>query len=141
MSKRLGLLDLGRRPYVEVLELQRALCRQRMAGDRREDLLLLVEHEPVITLGRGTRATSLPVPPAELEHRGFAVAEVERGGDGRRYGGNSRSSIGVSLLSSVFLNSQAMPNAATIPTMYIESMIPDLVRADAAGISTAIIRP
>jgi lipoate-protein ligase B len=52
-----------------------------MAGERRQDLLLLVEHEPVITLGRGTRTTSLPLSPAELERRGFTVAEVERGGD------------------------------------------------------------
>jgi lipoate-protein ligase B len=81
MSERLGLIDLGRRPYAEILELQRALCRQRMAGELRQDLLLLVEHEPVITLGRGTRPTSLPLAPAELERRGVEVAEVERGGD------------------------------------------------------------
>ncbi len=81
MSARLSVVDLGRRPYAEVLELQRALCRQRMAGERQEDLLLLVEHEPVVTLGRGTRATSLPLAPAELERRGLEVAEVERGGD------------------------------------------------------------
>lgn len=81
MSARLGLVDLGRRPYAEILELQRALCRQRMAGDLRQDLLLLVEHEPVITLGRGTRPTSLPLARAELERRGVEVAEVERGGD------------------------------------------------------------
>ena len=81
MSARLRVVDLGRRPYGEVLELQRALCRQRMAGERREDLLLLVEHDPVVTLGRGTRPTSLPLAPAELERRGFEVAEVERGGD------------------------------------------------------------
>jgi len=81
MSARLGLVDLGRRPYLETLELQRALCRRRMAGELRDDLLLLVEHEPVVTLGRGTRASSLPLPVAELERRGLAVAEVERGGD------------------------------------------------------------
>jgi lipoate-protein ligase B len=81
MSARLSVVDLGRRPYAEVLELQRALCRERMAGERHEDLLLLVEHEPVVTLGRGTRATSLPLAPAELERRGLEVAEVERGGD------------------------------------------------------------
>ncbi len=81
MSARLSVVDLGRRPYAEVLELQRALCRQRMAGERHEDLLLLVEHEPVVTLGRGTRASSLPLAPAELERRGLDVAEVERGGD------------------------------------------------------------
>ena len=81
MSARLCVVELGRRPYLEVLELQRALCRERMAGQRREDLLLLVEHEPVVTLGRGTRPTSLPLEPAELERLGFTVAEVERGGD------------------------------------------------------------
>ena len=81
MSAHLTVLDLGRRPYGEVLELQRALCRQRMAGELQEDLLLLVEHDPVITLGRGTRPSSLLLPPAELARRGFEVAEVERGGD------------------------------------------------------------
>ena len=81
MSARLGVLDLGRRPYHETLELQRALCRRRMANELDQDLLLLVEHEPVVTLGRGTRASSLPLGAAELERRGIAVVEVERGGD------------------------------------------------------------
>jgi lipoate-protein ligase B len=81
VSTRLGLVDLGRRPYGEVLELQRALCRRRMAAELRQDILLLVEHEPVVTLGRGTRPGSLPLSPAELEWRGVTVAEVERGGD------------------------------------------------------------
>jgi lipoyl(octanoyl) transferase len=81
MTSRLIVRDLGRQPYAEVLELQRRLCRQRIAGDVQDDVLLLVEHEPVITLGRGTRATSLPLGPAELERRGVQVFEVERGGD------------------------------------------------------------
>lgn len=81
MSARLGVLDLGPRGYLETLELQRTLCRRRLAGELDRDLLVLVEHEPVVTLGRGTRPTSLPLPPAELARRGVAVAEVERGGD------------------------------------------------------------
>ena len=81
MSGAIVLLDLGRRRYGEVLELQRQLCRQRMSGELADDLLLLVEHEPVVTLGRGTRATSLPVPAAGLAARGFEVFDVERGGD------------------------------------------------------------
>jgi lipoyl(octanoyl) transferase len=52
-----------------------------MAGTLDEDLLLLVEHEPVVTLGRGTRASSLPLSADELTRRGVTVAEVERGGD------------------------------------------------------------
>jgi lipoate-protein ligase B len=81
MTSRLIIRDLGRRGYGEVLELQRALCRQRIAGEIDEDILLLVEHDPVVTLGRGTRAESLPLPRPELERRGVEVFEVERGGD------------------------------------------------------------
>jgi lipoyl(octanoyl) transferase len=81
VSRRLLVVDLGRRAYQDVLELQRALCRERLAGRRGEDLLLLVEHDPVVTLGRSTRASSLPLPPAALEARGIPVVEVERGGD------------------------------------------------------------
>jgi lipoate-protein ligase B len=81
VSLRLDFLDLGRRSYADTLELQRGLCRRRLAGELTCDLLLLVEHEPVVTLGRATRASSLPLPAAELERRGVAVYEVERGGD------------------------------------------------------------
>ncbi len=77
----LRIEDLGRRPYAEVLELQRDLRRRRIEGELGEDVLLLVEHPPVVTLGRGTRASSLPIAPAELERRGVEVFEVERGGD------------------------------------------------------------
>jgi lipoate-protein ligase B len=64
-----------------VLELQRRLCRARQAGGFGDDLLLLVEHEPVVTLGRGTKETSLPMPPEVIRGRGVEVFEVERGGD------------------------------------------------------------
>jgi lipoate-protein ligase B len=81
MTRPIVVLDLGRRAYGEALELQRTLARRRIAGEIADDLLLLVEHEPVVTLGRGTRAASLPLPPAELARRGVEVVEVERGGD------------------------------------------------------------
>jgi lipoyl(octanoyl) transferase len=77
----LSVLDLGRRRYGEVLALQREMARQRLAGELQEDVLILVEHEPVVTLGRGTRAASLPIAVAELPARGVEVFEVERGGD------------------------------------------------------------
>lgn len=77
----LRVVDLGRRPYGEVLDLQRRLCRARLAGEVTDDLLLLVEHESVVTLGRGWQPASLPLPTAELERRGIAVFEIERGGD------------------------------------------------------------
>jgi lipoyl(octanoyl) transferase len=73
--------DLGRRPYAEALELQRELRRRRADGELAHDILLLTEHPPVVTLGRGARPTSLPTPPILLERRGVEVFEVERGGD------------------------------------------------------------
>lgn len=81
MSRPIGIVDLGHRPYAPVLELQRALCRARGAGELKEDLLLLVEHDPVITLGRSTKATSLPIAPSDLTNHGVELFEVERGGD------------------------------------------------------------
>ena len=81
MSGNLVVQDLGVRGYAEVLELQRSLCRQRIAGEVSEDTLLLVEHPPVVTLGRGTKAGSLPLSRTQLERRGVEVFEVERGGD------------------------------------------------------------
>ena len=77
----LRIEDLGVRPYGETLEIQRELRRRRLAGDLLEDVLLLVEHPPVVTLGRGTRAASVPLAPGELRRRGVEVFEVERGGD------------------------------------------------------------
>ena len=81
MSAPIAVIDLGRRAYGETLELQRDLCRRRVAGEVSEDLLLLVEHPPVVTLGRSTRESSLPLPQKLLEARGLEVFEVERGGD------------------------------------------------------------
>jgi lipoate-protein ligase B len=81
VTARLLVQDLGRGSYEEVLELQRRLCRQRISGEIQDDILLLVEHEPVVTLGRGVRPGSLPLSPAELEAKGLHVFDVERGGD------------------------------------------------------------
>jgi lipoate-protein ligase B len=86
MSAALRIEDLGLRSYAEVLETQRELRRKRIAGEITEDVLLLVEHPPVVTLGRGTRVTSLPFPPEELVRRGVEVFEVERGGDATFHG-------------------------------------------------------
>jgi lipoyl(octanoyl) transferase len=81
VNRRLSVRDLGRQPYAPVWDLQRELARQRLSGELADDVLLLVEHEPVVTLGRGTRGDSLPLARAELARRGIEVHEVERGGD------------------------------------------------------------
>lgn len=81
MTAPLEVIELGRRGYLDTLELQRTLRLEMVDGRRLHDLLLLVEHEPTYTMGRGTRATSLPIAPPLLAQRGATVVEVERGGD------------------------------------------------------------
>jgi lipoyl(octanoyl) transferase len=77
------LLDvewLGRVPYDRALELQAAAVAQRLAGETR-DRLLLLEHPPVVTLGRSSEEAHLLESRASLAARGIELFEVARGGD------------------------------------------------------------
>lgn len=71
----LEVVQAGIVPYAEALEWQHALVQSRIDGRLAHDLLLLLEHPPVVTLGRGSRADHL------LRPDGVEVFEVERGGD------------------------------------------------------------
>jgi lipoate-protein ligase B len=66
--------------YGEAWALQRELVTARQAG-RVRDVVLLVEHPPVITIGRAGRSANILLPRALLGAQGFEVFEVERGGD------------------------------------------------------------
>ena len=76
----LEVLRLGRVPYGEGLALQARLVADRQAG-RIPDTLLLLEHDPVFTLGRNARAENVLLSEAALRERGFEVFEAGRGGD------------------------------------------------------------
>jgi lipoate-protein ligase B len=80
MRRELVVEWLGRRPYGEILEMQRALAAERIAGAR-PDTLLLVEHDPVVTLGRSTKREHLVATETMLRARGVELFEIERGGD------------------------------------------------------------
>ncbi|HZF68663.1 MAG TPA: lipoyl(octanoyl) transferase LipB [Gemmatirosa sp.] len=80
-TPRLFVTALGTMPYADALELQRAVARARIAGAVDEDVLLLVEHPPVVTLGRSTKEASLSTPVELLRARGVEVFDIERGGD------------------------------------------------------------
>ena len=71
---------LGRMRYREAWAVQRARHAARDA-DEIADTLLLVEHEPVLTLGRHARDEHVIAGPDELARRGIEVIRVERGGE------------------------------------------------------------
>ena len=71
---------LGRVPYAEALELMRGQQEARRRG-RIPDTLLLLEHPPVITLGRSARPENLLSSEASLAARGVELHRVARGGD------------------------------------------------------------
>src|SRR5436190_8873339 len=73
--------DLRTMPYADALALQRGAARERIRGEIADDLLLLVEHPPVVTLGRSSKERHLLASPALLATRGVELFEVERGGD------------------------------------------------------------
>jgi lipoyl(octanoyl) transferase len=73
--KHIEIVEAGLVPYGEALDWQRRLARDRIEGRLSHDLLLLLEHPPVVTLGRGSHAAHV------LQPAGVEVCEVERGGD------------------------------------------------------------
>ncbi|CAN5514725.1 lipoyl(octanoyl) transferase LipB [soil metagenome] len=82
MSERqLLVVDLGTLPFSTALDLQRAAARARISGELDQDLLLLVEHPPVVSLGRSSKEHHLLASPELLASRGVELFEVERGGD------------------------------------------------------------
>ena len=77
----LWVSNLGTMSYAEALELQRSIARDRISGAIPEDVLLLVEHPPVVTLGRSSKQKNLISSPDFLASKGVELFEVERGGD------------------------------------------------------------
>jgi lipoyl(octanoyl) transferase len=80
ISRTCEVRRLGRVPFAEAYELQRHLVAERQAG-RIPDQLLLLEHPPVVTMGRNGQAGNLLVTPALLAARGIEFHETDRGGD------------------------------------------------------------
>lgn len=80
MTPAAWLLDLdGITPYAEAWALQRLLVAARQRGEIGDGLILL-EHEPVFTIGRATKSEHLLFPREALTRQGFGVYDIERGG-------------------------------------------------------------
>ena len=72
---RLGLMD-----YMEALEIQSKLWQLR-TEDRIEDTLLILEHLPVITIGRRGKQSNILMPQDFLAAQGIQICQIGRGGD------------------------------------------------------------
>jgi lipoyl(octanoyl) transferase len=76
----INLLHLGRVPYAEAMAIQQQIIaarKQELIGDT----LLLLEHPPVLTLGRNAHRSNVLVSDELLAQRGVELHEVNRGGD------------------------------------------------------------
>jgi lipoyl(octanoyl) transferase len=76
----LSVRQLGRVPYQQGLDLQAQLVAQRQQGTV-PDTLLLLEHDPVFTMGRNAKHENVLIPADILRARGYEVFETGRGGD------------------------------------------------------------
>jgi lipoyl(octanoyl) transferase len=76
----ISVLQLGTIDYATGLRLQKKLVDLHKEG-RIGDVLLLLEHTPVVTLGRNARAANILAEPKLLAARGVEVFECDRGGD------------------------------------------------------------
>ena len=79
-SHEIPAYDLGRVPYRAALEFQHRAVDTRARGES-PDVLYFVEHEPVLTVGRGGHDGNLLFSADEYARRGIEVVPVERGGD------------------------------------------------------------
>ena len=75
-----NVLFLGRVAYGTALGLQRTLLELRKSA-RIENTLLLLEHPPVITLGRNAKLDNVLAPPEFLAQQGVELFDIDRGGD------------------------------------------------------------
>ena len=73
-------INLGLVPYGQALELQHRMVDALKAGSG-SDTLLLLEHPPVLTLGRRANEQNILATPETLRGEGIEVFKVERGGD------------------------------------------------------------
>ncbi|MCP4114340.1 MAG: lipoyl(octanoyl) transferase LipB [Desulfobacteraceae bacterium] len=81
MTPEKWVTDLGLIEYQEAYVLQRQISLAKTEGDLDSDVILVLEHPPVFTLGKRGGAENLRVAPAFLKEKGIAVIPTRRGGN------------------------------------------------------------
>lgn len=79
--KRCLFVDLPATEYHEALALQQEIVAARHAGTIEWDVILVLEHPPVFTIGRNGASSNLTVSQPFLKKRGIPFVRIERGGD------------------------------------------------------------
>jgi len=79
--KPLTVLKLGLTAYDEALSFQFELVERVRESKGKNSFLMLLEHQPVITLGRNANNNNILVSPEVLKKKGIQVKQIDRGGD------------------------------------------------------------
>jgi len=82
---KMDILDLGICEYKKALEIQYDLVAKVQNGEI-NDTLILVEHPPVVTMGRNAEEGNLLLPEALMKEKGIALEYINRGGDATYHG-------------------------------------------------------
>ena len=77
---KVNVIDLGKMPYSEALDIQKSTVEKVQQGIT-GDTFFLVEHPPVLTLGRRAERKNILASDAELKKEGVQLFDIERGGD------------------------------------------------------------
>lgn len=103
----LWVIDLDLIPYGDALDLQHSVVNAKKAGVDIPDVLFLLEHPPVLTLGRNADESNIVTPMETLDEMGFEIYHVERGGDVTYHGPGQ-------LVGYPILNLQHVPRAKDV---------------------------
>jgi lipoyl(octanoyl) transferase len=76
----LNIVKLGKMDYDKALSIQERLLELRQKNEV-EDTFLLVEHPPILTLGKRGEYSNILLPVEELKKNGIGIYEINRGGD------------------------------------------------------------
>jgi lipoate-protein ligase B len=79
------LIELDLIEYAQCLEIQKRIVRRKIL-EGGQDVLLILEHPPTVTLGVRGKASDLLISPEEMSERGVAVHHVDRGGEATFHG-------------------------------------------------------
>ena len=122
----ISVLQLGTIDYATGLRLQQRLVDLRKEG-RIGDVVLLLEHTPVITLGRNAKAANIIAPADQLAARGVEVFESDRGGDVTFHGPGQL--VGYPIFDLRSMNSTEGPRKTLGAVEYVRRLEEVLIRA------------